>query len=502
MTWLSNAVSSGVSGTKNIAAFVFGALWLLLLYIFTAWIVVGSLIAVQLQDEVMEELEITFSQLDSFVENFNHKQESLWSDANNIYDSIQRNRTNFNRQQKARLVEFQKLVETYPSRIIFFREGQLENWDQIVESTHRLIDADEWDFEIELEYTLLEMRRICVEERRISQDNDREYTKIVCADIDKMIENHSQHLQSVAELQKQYQIENAKVADKIIDNYKESPYIQPKEIKDFISNIFGYSHFLQEPRELLVLQLTMAMGMLGSIVSMTWSFVRKDGSITVRRFVFLPFVGTVSAVIIFVFLKAGQLTMSAGGGEANLDPFFLSFVGIISGLLSERAYARMESVGRNFFSVDEQKRRWALFLGDKLEHANLDKTEVAHYLQVKEIDIDNLINQKTTATPDQQRLIAAYLRTDIRTLFTDFPPPSDATDEADTEMVIVPDLAGLDQVAAQSVLKELGLTLGNVSEVDRDDIEAGIIIDQEPASGARVTAGSAIGISLSSTAEE
>ena len=37
----------------------------------------------------------------------------------------------------------------------------------------------------------------------------------------------------------------------------------------------AYDTFLQEPPQILVLQVTLAMGMLGSIVSLTWSFIRS-----------------------------------------------------------------------------------------------------------------------------------------------------------------------------------------------------------------------------------
>ena len=146
--------------------------------------------------------------------------------------------------------------------------------------------------------------------------------------------------------------------DKIIKLRTDTLFSELFSTVDFMQKL-GYNQFLRQPRELLVLQLTMVMGMLGSLVAMTWSFIRRDSTMSFRRTLFLPLVGGVSAFIIFVFFKAGQLTISSGSGTSSLSPFFLSFVGIISGLLSERAYARMESVGTKFFTDDGDQLRWA-----------------------------------------------------------------------------------------------------------------------------------------------
>jgi hypothetical protein len=139
----------------------------------------------------------------------------------------------------------------------------------------------------------------------------------------------------------------------------------------------GYVEFLKEPPRILVLQLTIVMGMLGSVITMTWSFIKKDSGFTFRRFLILPFVGAMSAFIIFVFIKAGQLTLTAGGSSDALNPFVLSFVGIISGLLSERAYARMAEVGGNFFKVDQDRSRYGVGLLAALEQSGMSQPELA-----------------------------------------------------------------------------------------------------------------------------
>jgi hypothetical protein len=183
-----------------------------------------------------------------------------------------------------------------------------------------------------------------------------------------------------------------------------------------------YEPLVRVPTQVLTLVLTMIMGMLGSVVTMTWSFIKRDSDFTFRRFLILPFVGAMSAFIIFVFVRAGQLTLTSGGTSQQLNPFVLSFVGIISGLLSERAYARMAQVGQNFFRTDDDISRFGIALRTAVNEAGLTQQELATYLQLADDDTAGILDGKIAADPLQQRLIAACLRRNIRELFTDLPP--------------------------------------------------------------------------------
>ena len=188
-------------------------------------------------------------------------------------------------------------------------------------------------------------------------------------------------------------------------------------------NLFvSYMFLLNLPLQISILLLTIIMGVLGSVITMTWSFIKQDEYFTFRRFIILPLVGGMSAFIIFVFIKAGQLTLTGGSGEEPLNPFVLSFVGIISGLLSERAYARMSQVGTNFFRTGEEHPRYGIRMREALDAAGVSEQELATYLQLSDEDTAKIIDGKAAAGADQQQLIAACLRRDIRELFTDLPP--------------------------------------------------------------------------------
>ena len=206
---------------------------------------------------------------------------------------------------------------------------------------------------------------------------------------------------------------------------------------------FNYGIFMAMPHRVLVLSLSMAMGMLGGVVTITWNFIRNDSGLTIRRFIILPFIGSMSAFIVLIFLSAGQLKLTAGDADVSLNPFVLSFVGIISGLLSERVYARISDVGGNFFKVDDGSPRWGFRLQAALDAAGVTVTDLARHLEATEEETPRIMAETTTATLTQQRLIAAFLRLPVRELFTDISPegPARAAAVAKTD---APDPTGRD----------------------------------------------------------
>ncbi len=180
------------------------------------------------------------------------------------------------------------------------------------------------------------------------------------------------------------------------------------------------------PSEFLSIVLVVAMGTLGSTVQLTYEYYR-DGTIPKSsHFLLRPMLGAITAIVVFVLLKAGVLvvTDSAKLGEAApLNPFFIAFVGIVSGLLSENALETVRGVGQTWLrgGTVEQRQRWAS--GVK---AHLSETKTIAELSAKTgIDVPTLekwIEQQAPVPPDVQKLFAVWLDKDVRTLFTDMPP--------------------------------------------------------------------------------
>lgn len=248
------------------------------------------------------------------------------------------------------------------------------------------------------------------------------------------------------------------------------------------------------PREVLVLLLTMAMGLLGSVVTMTWSFVRRDSGMTLQRFAVLPIVGMTTAFVVLVFISAGQMTLTAGASGA-LNPFALSFIGIISGLLSERAYARLSDVGNNFFATADAQLRWANHLKEAMEADSVGTQEIARHLGLAEEDVERIVTESVPATLDQQRLIAACMRRPLRDLFTDAPPPDAASEKAPS--VVAPYLIGLDEKEAERGLRQSGLRLGTVTTRPDDQTAPGAVLLQSPKGGALIARSSKVDVTVS-----
>ena len=65
-------------------------------------------------------------------------------------------------------------------------------------------------------------------------------------------------------------------------------------------------------------------------------------------------VGALAALIIFIVAKAGVpivADFSRLGGDAAINPYFVSFLAIISGLLSENAIANIQEQGTRFLGA-------------------------------------------------------------------------------------------------------------------------------------------------------
>ena len=108
------------------------------------------------------------------------------------------------------------------------------------------------------------------------------------------------------------------------------------------------------PNQLLTLILTLSMGLLGSVIHMTREYFFSQA---LRRsnwyFLFRPFLGMFMALTVYVFFMAGQFTIAGSQDlsqdKGNLNAFIISFLAIISGLLSEEAYTRIYKAGVAFF---------------------------------------------------------------------------------------------------------------------------------------------------------
>lgn len=194
-----------------------------------------------------------------------------------------------------------------------------------------------------------------------------------------------------------------------------------------ISGIINRLVILQS--DVLTLLLVISMGVLGSSLQILHSIFRGQRRESLGSYALRLGTGAVTALVIFIVAKAGVPIVADASklsGDAPINPYFISFVAIISGLLSEQAILMVLAQGQKFFATgDTGPDRWAVRdLSADVQAPGLSKAALADYLGLTEDDTGDILKGDRKASSDQQQTIAIYLRHTIRELFTDIPPKS------------------------------------------------------------------------------
>jgi len=222
-------------------------------------------------------------------------------------------------------------------------------------------------------------------------------------------------------------------------------YLEAKQRMPIVPN------FTEMPPDMLTLILVMSMGALGGTINLTRMYLRSrnDDSASLSGgalYLFRPILGAITALAVFILAKAGVLIVAnpVPGGGAALSPFFISFLGIISGLLADQALDTIQRTGNSWFkkSGDIGNKRWAFGLAEALgkpPHGDTSDEAVSSYEQrhraladllgVSLATLDSWVAEEKPVPWHEQSLIAAYFRESPRRLFTDM-RSGDAIDTA------------------------------------------------------------------------
>ncbi len=123
-----------------------------------------------------------------------------------------------------------------------------------------------------------------------------------------------------------------------------------------ITNKVGIVHVWAIPSVLLSILLSLSMGGLGSLVTVTISYLKikstNAADVNYSMYVFRPMLGSIMALVVYISIKSGQMSFF-GEMSSELSPFLLSFIGVLSGLLSEKFYRRFVKYGSNM--VEDSK---------------------------------------------------------------------------------------------------------------------------------------------------
>ena len=145
------------------------------------------------------------------------------------------------------------------------------------------------------------------------------------------------------------------------------------------------------PPDILTLVLVISMGVLGSALQMTHALFRQNRIERPGAYLLRLGVGAITALVIFIVAKAGVPVIADAsrlGGDAPINPYFVSFLAIISGLMSENAIMMVQAQGAKFFAAETaaDPQRWARFdLHEAFTKANRNPNNVKRLLSADEI---------------------------------------------------------------------------------------------------------------------
>jgi hypothetical protein len=181
--------------------------------------------------------------------------------------------------------------------------------------------------------------------------------------------------------------------------------------------------------DMLVLLLLISMGVLGAALNLLAIFFTDDKeSLSFGEYPLRLAFGAVLAIVMFIIAKAGVPILadtSKIGGNAPLNPYFISLLAIVSGLMSDRSMAAIRNVANNILQsvggVEFTARYTRVVLDDALKTANRDVVGLSRLLGLDEPETRKLFSGNDVVSPDRQKLISAYLALPARELFTDQP---------------------------------------------------------------------------------
>lgn len=179
--------------------------------------------------------------------------------------------------------------------------------------------------------------------------------------------------------------------------------------------------------DMLTLFLVILMGVLGSSLQMTNAYFKGNAPEKIGGYFLRLGVGAMTALVIFIVAKAGVPVIadaSRMGGDAAINPYFVSFIAIISGLLSENAIANIQAQGARIFGgATGHVDRWTRgdVLAD-LQPQNMTLSNLASHLGHDEQTVERMLKGEEKISPADQQIIALALRRNPRDLYTDIAP--------------------------------------------------------------------------------
>lgn len=138
----------------------------------------------------------------------------------------------------------------------------------------------------------------------------------------------------------------------LVETFSDIEYFE--NFFNIFSDKFGVKSFWAVPKPILELVLILSMGILGSLMFITIEFINSYNNEKEQfsMYLFRPSLGMIVALSVYVMVKSGQSAFGEGDSE-YLSPFLISFLGIISGMLAEKAYRKLAITGGTVLNTTE-----------------------------------------------------------------------------------------------------------------------------------------------------
>jgi hypothetical protein len=142
-------------------------------------------------------------------------------------------------------------------------------------------------------------------------------------------------------------------ADKMLQIEKQRAILRSYE-----KAMYGLEWFLEWPIIVSTMFVTLAMGLLGGVVSFMRTAIDDPDQFLLAELLRRSLLGIAASLGIFLLAGSGLLVLTAQSSKAftpstiELSPYFVAFLAFISGFLADDAFARLTKAGRSLFNPD------------------------------------------------------------------------------------------------------------------------------------------------------
>ena len=198
--------------------------------------------------------------------------------------------------------------------------------------------------------------------------------------------------------------------------------------------------FINIPSDMLTLMVVLIMGALGGTITLARNLLSKKKDFRTAEYIFIPILGGITAFAVYILAKAGVLIIADFGSESGsaISPYFVSFIGLVSGMLSENALATIERTGSTWFKEsDSGVKRWGINLQERCQEFGISNEDLSNLTGFSLHVIEGWVDGSRRVDPLSQRLISARMNLPVRELFSDMPPPIRKAEAGDSNMQII-----------------------------------------------------------------